>query len=180
MVKGGALTGEKVEAWRQRLDEQEALKTMKQRAEEGDVEAMAELGKSYRDGKNGATKDEAAGFRWHKLAADKGHIEALKRIGRNYLQGKGVAQCTFRALHYLTRAATRDSEHACYLLADAFARGLNGVPEDEVLARTWFTRMRSPAVARDGNDPSRTREEADKWLRDHPGPAVQAELYSSV
>lgn len=65
-------------------------------------------------------------------------------------------------------------------MACAFAGGRYGLPEDEVLARTWFTRMRSPAVAGDGNDPGRIREEADKWLRDHPGSAVQAELYSSV
>ena len=122
MVKGGALTGERVEAWRKRLEEQEQLETTRQQAEAGDVKAIERLAWWYREGQMGLAKDGAQWFRWSKLAADKGSVEGMWRTGLHYLRGTtgSAEKCTFRGIHYLDKAAGGGSEHACLLLGWCF------------------------------------------------------------
>ena len=166
MVKSGALTGEKVDAWRKKLDDQEAVEKMRQKAETGDVTAMETLGSWYIAGKMGLTKDCAQGFRLCKQAADKGGVTALCQVGRGYLEGVGIEMCTFQALTVLTQAAERGSEHACYLLGFSFGTGHNGVPKDESFAREWYTKMRTSTGRKDSQDI--LRDKADTWLLKHP------------
>ena len=65
MVTSGALTGDKVDAWKLRLKEEEEVAEMLREAEAGDGRAMYDLGVSYEYGEMGLVKDLAKAFEWY-------------------------------------------------------------------------------------------------------------------
>ena len=163
MVQSGALSGDKADAWRQRLAEEEEVAATRRRAEGGDGAAAALLGHWYRLGNKGLAKDEAQTFKWFKRGSDLGHASAMALCGSCYGLGVGVAQNNSLAILYYGMAATAGSQLGCHRLGDCYSHGFLGMPKDQAEAKRWYEKMPGCAMA-DVNDAS--REKARIWLRE--------------
>ena len=165
MVTSGALTGDKVDAWKLKLKEEEEVAETLRKAEAGDGGAMHDLGHWYRRGEKGLAKDEAKALEWYKKSHEAGHASGTGRLGACYVVGAGVPKCLVRANTLLSDAARCGSQYACYKLGRAYAKGRWGFPKDEKMARRYYS-MVSIAAIDDCTDGG--KEEAATWLREHP------------
>ena len=165
MVTSGALTGDKVDAWKLKLKEEEVVAEWLRDAEAGDGQAMFVLGIWYMHGQKGLAKDEAKAFEWYEKSHEAGDARGTGCIGRCYLDGEGVPKCLVRAVTLLSQAAERGSKSACYTLGLAYADGLWGCPKDEKMARRFYSMVASASIE---NCSVLDQEEAATWLHEHP------------
>jgi hypothetical protein len=70
MVASGALTGDKVDAWKLKLEEEEVVAEWLREAEAGDGVFMWILGVSYEHGLTGLAKDKAKAIEWYEKSHD--------------------------------------------------------------------------------------------------------------
>ena len=165
MVASGALTGDKVDAWKLRLQEEEEVAEWRRKAEAGDGRAMFILGVSYTHGEKGLAKDYAKAFEWYKKSHEAGYATGTGCLAMCYLAGVGVPKCLVRASTLMSQAAERGSQCACYNLARAYANGLSGFPKDETMARRYYSMVASAAFEDCADE---GKEKAATWLRSHP------------
>ena len=165
MVTSGALTGDKVDAWKLKLKEEEEVAEMRRKAEAGDGEAMCNLGVCYENGELGLAKDKAKAFEWFEKSHEAGDAGGTGGLGECYLDGAGVPKCPMRGAVLIGRSAERGSKKACYNLGRAYAEGVWGFPEDEKMARQYYSMVASAANDDCADDDI---EEAATWLREHP------------
>ena len=165
MVTSGALTGDKVDAWKLKLEEEEEVAETRRMAEAGNGAAMCDLGVWYQYGQKGLAKDVAKAFEWYEKSHEAGDAGGTGGLGRCYLDGAGVPKCPMRANTLLSDAAGRGSKTACHNLGRAYADGLWGFPKDEKMARRYYSMVASAAIA-DCTDAG--KERAATWLREHP------------
>ena len=89
MVKSGALSGDKCEAWTKKLKREKAVAGIRAKADAGDVDAMNNLGVWYRYGFNGLAEDQSMAFYWFKRGADLDDPAALSNLADCYYEGRG-------------------------------------------------------------------------------------------
>ena len=164
MVKSGALTGDKAEAWEAKLQEEEMVRRWREAAEGGDGWAMYNMGIIYLHGMLGVRKDLAEGFRWCQRSADAGCEDGVALLGNCYMYGHGVGKNTSLGLTYVTEGAKGGSQYGCYWLGWYLAKGVNGLPKDDKQATKWFRKMQACTSWAAG---PKTGEEAAAWLREH-------------
>ena len=164
MVASGALTGDKVDAWKLKLKEEEEVAEMLREAEAGGGEAMYFLGLWYEHGQKGLAKDKAKAFEWYEKSHEAGYATGTGGLGECYLVGEGVPKCPMRGSTLLSQAAERGSKRACYDLGRAYAAGLWGFPKDEKMARRFYSMVASASI----EDCTAAKENAATWLREHP------------
>ena len=162
MVTSGALTGDKVDAWKLKLEEEEEVAEWLRKAEAGDGRAMYNLGLCYNVG---LAKDVAKAFEWYEKSYEAGNAGGTCRLGNCYLDGYGVPKCPVRGAMLLGQAAERGSKSACNALGLAYADGLWGCPKDAKMARRYYSMVASAAID-DCTDAN--KEKAATWLREHP------------
>eukprot|EP00900_Chrysochromulina_parva_P012226 jgi/Chrpa1/21003/Chrysochromulina_OHIO_Genome00028130-RA len=165
MVASGALTGDKVDAWKLKLEEEEEVAEMLRRAEAGEGAAMCNLGGCYMRGEKGLAKDFAKAFEWYEKSHEAGHASGTGCLGWCYLHGVGVPKCPMRANTLLVDAAARGSKCACINLGLAYAHRRWGFPKDEKMARRYYSMVASASIE---DCPDNAKEEAATWLRAHP------------
>eukprot|EP00900_Chrysochromulina_parva_P009137 jgi/Chrpa1/18224/Chrysochromulina_OHIO_Genome00020381-RA len=165
MVSSGALTGDKVDAWKLKLEEEEEVAETLREAEAGQGWAMCNLGLWYNHGQKGLAKDEAKAFEWYKKSHEAGDASGTGNLGACYLVGDGVPKCLARGATLLMDAAGRGSKYACYQLGRVYAVGIWGFPKDETMARRYYSMVASAAI---DDCTAAAREEAATWLREHP------------
>ena len=165
MVASGALTGDKVDAWKLKLEEEEKVAEMLRKAEAGCGGAMYNLGICYENGELGLAKDFAKAFEWYKKSDEAGDAVGTGGLGRCYLWGYGVPKCPMRANTLLCDAAGRGSTCACYTLGRAYAEGVWGFPKDEKRARRYYSMVASASIE---DCTAGAKEGAATWLREHP------------
>ena len=161
MVTSGAISGDKAEAWKKRIEEEEEVAATQRRAEAGDAVAMRKLGLWYCNGKKGLARDYKQAFEWYKRGADLDDPSSTGALGQMHADGCGTVCDDSAALVLTTRAAMLGSAYACWLLADGYQDGWCGLPKDPKETARWF--RRSQDMPGDW-----AREEAANWLRDHP------------
>ena len=164
MVRTGAISGPKAEAWSKKLAGEEEVKAVRAEAEGGDAEAMCDLGNWYYFGKKGLTKDFKQAAGWWQRGDDLGQVKCTAMLGACYAQGHGVEKDEVYAVHLYTAAAARGSQVGCYFLANYLAMGWGGMRSNARAATRWFRAMES-AEAEDASDGA--RDDAAKWLREH-------------
>lgn len=103
---------------------------LRQRAAEGDRDAMFKLGLMYATGR-GVNEDDAEAIRWYEEAARAGHAAAMNNLAGHHARGEGVARSETKAVEWLTRAADAGHPRAKSALAARMLHGA-GVPKDEV------------------------------------------------
>jgi TPR repeat protein len=165
MVTSGALTGDKVDAWKLKLEEEEEVAEWRRKAEAGDGRAMRRLGLWCERGAMGLAKDEAKAFEWYKKSHEAGDASGSGYFAWCYVVGAGVPKCLVRANTLMSQAAERGSKYACMKLGLAYAHGLWGFPEDETMARRYYSMVASASIE---DCTAANKEEAATWLRAHP------------
>lgn len=160
LVRSGAIAGDKAERWQERLDMEDRVKELKRKAEAGDLPAMNTLGLAYVNG-NGVPRDDVKAMEWYERAAQGGSVRGLTNLA-NSLCDEGFAM----RLAYLTEAATRGDAWACVQLGEYYAKGMNGSPEDKVLAKRWYTKALSCTTPAPDED---DRKAASDWLEANAG-----------
>ena len=164
MVRTGAISGPKADAWSAKLAGEEEVKEMRAKAEAGDAHAMCKMGNWYRHGKMGLAEDLEQAAGWWRRGHDLGDPSCTSGLASQYEFGEGVEQEEAYALHLHTAAACRGSAHACYNLGVSFADGDCGLRPNAREATRWYHAMESAEV--DDTD-EEYREEAATWLREN-------------
>jgi len=104
------------------------LESLRQRAEQGDAQAQADLGFRYDTGE-GVPQDDVEAVRWTRLAADQGNARAQSNLGVMYDTGEGVPQDDVEAVRWYRLAADQGHAPAQSNLGVRYATG-TGVPQD--------------------------------------------------
>ena len=136
---------------------------LRERAEQGDAVAQAELGRRYYAGE-GVPQDDGAAVRWTRLAAEQGHASARYSLGLLYFRGRGVAGDDAAAARWYRAAAEQGHPPAQAALSSLYAYGA-GVDENPVLASMWIELAWRASL--DGGDwrlYARQRAELAEWV----------------
>ena len=165
MVASGALTGDKVDAWKLKLEEEEKVAEVLRKAEAGNGAAMYDLGLCYKFGQKGLAEDVAKAFEWFEKSHEAGYASGTGALGGCYFVGKGVPKCPMRGAMLIGEAAGRGSKAACVHLGFAYANGVWGCPKDEKMARRYYSMVASAAI---DDCTVAGKEDAATWLRAHP------------
>jgi TPR repeat protein len=133
-------------------DHAAALKGFRALAEQGDPNAMSNLGLMYANGL-GVDVDFTAARGWFEKAASQGHIGAINNLGGMYEMGQGVPQSYQEAANKYALAAKYGLSDAQYNLAALYESG-KGVPSDPLQAYVWY----SLAAAQGDGDAAAARD----------------------
>ncbi|KOO32291.1 sel1 domain protein repeat-containing protein [Chrysochromulina tobinii] len=165
MVTSGTLTGDKVDAWKLKLEEEEEVAETRRKAEAGEGWAMFKLGLWYKLGQKGLAQDKAKAVEWYEKSHEAGHANGTVGLAWCYLHADGVPKCLVRGAMLMGQAAEHGSKYACYILGIAYAEGICGFPEDEKMARRYFSMV---ASASNDDCSDEEKEQAATWLRERP------------
>ena len=145
MVKTGALDDAKVKEWQARIDEQEKLVELRNKAEAGDAASAYHLGRAYDMGSMGLSVDASKAFDWYLRAANAGHAHAMGRVSTSYSYGKGVASNEPLALRWAAAGDAQGSTLASGILGQLFYHGGAGLPID--MEQAFKFRLKSTNMA---------------------------------
>mmetsp|Transcript_127380 Transcript_127380/g.271569 ORF Transcript_127380/g.271569 Transcript_127380/m.271569 type:complete len:259 (-) Transcript_127380:97-873(-) len=134
MVRSGAVSGDKAGDWTKRIKDIDKVKELRLEAEQGNVNAMQQLGLAYCHGQMGIIKDRAQALQFFRQAADKGDVISMSMMG-------DLSTHAAVKVHWYTRAAEGGEQRACFLLGRAFMREEIGLPKDPHLARIWLLKV---------------------------------------
>ena len=166
MVESGTIVGEKADAWKEKLAEEEEVADMRRWAENGEGSAMYTLGIWYEYGKKGLAQDDAKAFEWYTKSHEAGNASGTSQLGQCYLEeGWGVERSVPTAFMYLTIGAMNGSKRACSELGETHADGLHGARKNIKLAREWYSKV---ATAPLDDLADNYIEKAAAWVREHP------------
>ena len=141
LVQSGVIDGDKAVAWKAKLEHEQHVKELQAKANEGDADAMYELGFLYKNGESGLVMDRTQARVWYERAAELGHVKGLACIGEHLLKGMGGPSSPVLGLVYITRAAAAGSDVAAYILGKAFVTGKYGLPENNVQAKYYLRKV---------------------------------------
>lgn len=129
-----------------------AIKGFQELAQQGNPNAMNNLGLMYANGL-GVDVDLAAARRWYEEAAGKGSLSAVNNLGAMYETGQGVPQNYEEAANKYAIAAKYGLSDAQYNLGVLYESG-KGLPNDPVQAYLWY----SLAAAQGDGDAAAARD----------------------
>lgn len=140
-------------------------------AENGDAEAMTELGNCYLWGE-GVEKSHDKAFMWINKAADAGNARAVYLLGFCYAYGNGTTKDLTKAFDLYSKAADLGDTEAMIALGNCYGYG-EGVPKDPRKAFEYYrkaaelgnvTAMGILAMCYDdGDGVAVNKNEAYKW-----------------
>ena len=79
--------------------------------------------------------------------------------------GEGLARDLSRGLLLIGAACALGSEHACYVSGWGQRQGAWGLKKDDKQTARWFRKMQGCSIK---NTTQACRDDAAKWLREHP------------
>jgi len=88
------------------------LEKLKEKAGQGDVEALFGLGMVYRNGDEGVAQSYITAVSYFKEAAQKGHIDALCLLGDMHYRGQGTEKSAAEALKCYQEAERKGNNYA--------------------------------------------------------------------
>ena len=135
LVRSGGIEGEKAAQWKAKLEDEALVAETRRKAEDGDADAMMNLGLWYAEGTHGLAANRPDAYRWTKRAAALGHATGMAFAGGCLCHGAGVETDTTLGAYYLTRAAGKGSRLGHLVLGTMFAEGEGGFPKDVALAK---------------------------------------------
>ena len=139
----------RLETFRSRSDKE--IQGIREKANEGDMEAQYELGRAYyygeplnyqeresKDYKDHEEDYKKEAFKWWKKAAEQGHIKAQCTLGATYFQGLDrVTKDYEESSKWYKKAAEQGDEDAQYNLGEHYEYG-HGVVKDLNEAYKWY------------------------------------------
>ncbi|MDH4283749.1 MAG: sel1 repeat family protein [Gallionellaceae bacterium] len=114
----------------------EAVKWLRNPAEQGHIEAQFALAELYVSGKGVIRNPEEAAV-WYLKAAEQGHEAAQHKLGVMYAEGLGIRYDPITAEKWLIKAAERGNANMQFNLAERYANG-QGVRFDPGKAEMWY------------------------------------------
>jgi len=106
-------------------------------AEQGDVDAQAELGAMFLYGK-GVTKNRTEALKWYHKAAEQGHSKAQNKLGDSYQYGRnGVIKDRSIAIKWYQKSAEQGNASGAYELGSMFYYG-NINTQNHTEAAKWY------------------------------------------
>ncbi len=105
-------------------NEDEAVKTTRQSAEQGDAFAQFKLGIMYQNG-TGVPKDEKQAVEWYLKSANQGNAGAQWNLGLMYRNGSGVPKDDAKALEWIKKSAEQGNTAAQFTLAHMNSGGVS-------------------------------------------------------
>jgi TPR repeat protein len=112
------------------VDQKEALRLCKIRADDGNPGSQMTLGDCYNQGTHGVDKDEQKALEYYNLSANQGHHQSNIKLGRIYQSGNTVVDKNpIRAFSYFQKAAHSKDGVGQYHLAQCYFYGI-GVEQD--------------------------------------------------
>jgi TPR repeat protein len=137
MAQSGAVqTTQANQSAQQKTLSEEELKSLLQKAEQGDAQAQYNLGRMYEEG-SGVSQDYAQAMAWWRKAADQGNPSAQCELGVTYWNGNWVPEDQVEALKWVSLAADQASVSA--------ARGGLAVPGSAAWLRDVISQDMTPA-----------------------------------
>lgn len=131
-------------------DDVEAVRWLRQAAEQELAEAQYNLGIMYAQGR-GVPVDPVQAADWYRQAADQGLASAQYNLGAQYAVGEGVPRDEQLAAKWFERAALQNVPEAAYNLGVLYDLG-RGVAADTATAVKWYERAAAhgyhPAASR--------------------------------
>jgi TPR repeat protein len=115
----------------------DSIRTIRAKADKGDVVAQYELGVRYATG-NEAPKDLTTAVSWFRRASEQGYTEAQFALGRALSKGEGVPKDPAGGLNWYVKAAERGHRAAQIAAGLAYVQG-EGTPVDLVQGYVWLT-----------------------------------------
>jgi TPR repeat protein len=85
---------------------------------EGDSEAMHQLGLEYARGRGDIKVDNKKAIEWFSKSAMRGNKRAMTKLGLMHLEGRGTPVDTKEAMRWFQLAADREDPHAHYILSN--------------------------------------------------------------
>ncbi len=114
-------------------------------AEQGDAEAMEELGYLYFNG-DGVQQNDYEAFQWFQKAAQHGIVEAYFYLGLIYSDGKVVPQDYVKALKYYKISAEHGEAAAETNIGLMYSKG-RGVKQNYAEAVKWYRKAAEKGYA---------------------------------
>jgi uncharacterized protein len=112
------------------------ISDLRQRAEKGDAEAQAHLGRMYYLGKGVPTDDNEAA-KWFGLAAEQGNTGGQWGLGVCYLLGRGKPKDYSEALKWFHKGAEKHNAMCQFYIGMIHFDGM-GVPQNREEGVKWF------------------------------------------
>ncbi|MDR1921402.1 MAG: sel1 repeat family protein [Candidatus Adiutrix sp.] len=116
---------------------QEAFQILLKAAEEGQPQAMLNIGAFYENGL-GVVRNYSKALQWYARAGEAGLAEGLYNVGVCYEVGMGAAADMPTSVKYFEKAAEKKMPQALYKLASLYLAG-NGVIADNAAAVKYLT-----------------------------------------
>jgi len=163
---------EGVQAYKKK-DYLRALIEFRSLAEQGNTDALYNLGQMYRLGE-GVQQNDAEAVKWYLLAAEKGDADAQYNLGQMYRQGIGVPQDNAEAVKWYLLAAKQSNVNA-----QAKLKAMNGkknVPRNnaDVVNRTNISTKKNDVQKRAKPEPEYSKG------KDMPQDNVEAEAIKQI
>jgi len=113
-----------------------ALKIWQPKADQGDPDAMTNIGVLYYYGL-GVSRSQQKAAEWYEKAAQLGFVQAQYDLANLYYDGSGVDRDRKQAARWYTAAAQGGHARAQYYLAQMYESG-EGVEENQETALQWY------------------------------------------
>ena len=121
-----------------RREHGQAVRMLKEAAEQGLPEAQAHLGFMYMEGMS-VPPNYSTSAKWSRKAADQNHAGAQFNLGVMYENGRGVPRSDVKAVKWWRKSADQGNEYAQHNLGNMYGSGL-GVPQSDTSAVEWYRR----------------------------------------
>jgi len=119
-------------------DESVVLYWCRKAATNGLPEGQATLGRMYRTGAAGLTKDMHEAVRWLTVGAENGDVQAQYELGMLYIHGREIAKDAVEATKWFARAARQGQAGAQNAFGYSLGNGI-GVQPDLVESYKWLS-----------------------------------------
>ena len=118
------------------------IKDLHARAEEGDTDAMVELGDIYYKGNEelNIAVDYGRAFNYFKVAFVKGNKKATAKVGLCYYYGNGVTSDYYNAFKYFSLGLDEEDDLAKYYLGVCYAKG-NGTKKSKKKSKKMLLKI---------------------------------------
>lgn len=151
------------------IADKKEVREMKEKAEDGDADAMHTIGIWYHNGMHGLQESMADAFEWYLKASNAGNAKGMALAGSFMIWKDGnVANDVPEGLHLLHSAAEMGSNYACYCLGEIYYQGDIGsgpgvgIQKNYAKAKKWLEKMDDCRYHHIG---VHYKREAKGWLR---------------
>ena len=110
------------------------IKTLIQKANQGNAEAQNNLGVAYYNGE-GVEQSYSKAVYWYQKSAEQGNAVAQNNLGVSYYNGEGVEQSYSKAVYWCQKSAEQGNADAQYNLGVAY---YNGEGVDKSYSKTVY------------------------------------------